>query len=364
MTDRREFLKQASAAAAMAAVAGSVRPARALTMPLGAQADSANRELLMVGLNAADMAGADYTDVRIGRQQQNFVFTRETQIQNVVDQDTLGCGIRVLVDGTWGFAATRILTQEGVSAAAREAVALAKAHRIARDRPVELLPVPTFPDARWTSAHQIDPWDVSIEEKAEYLLSANEAAMRAPAARFVFSGLFFVKDERNFASSEGSVISQTFVRSWPTLNVTAVSADFSDFQSRNSVIAPMGLGWEYILEQDFPAKAQQWGEEASEKLTAKPVDVGRYDLILDPTHLWLTIHESIGHPTELDRAMGYEANYAGTSFLAPPEDVLGKLKYGPEFMNIQGDRTQEGALSTIGYDDEGVQPDSFMIVKD
>jgi TldD protein len=147
------------------------------------------------------------------------------------------------------------------------------------------------------------------------------------------------------------------------LQITAVAPDFSDFQNRNAAIAPMGRGWEYVLRQDLVNRAPQWGEEAAEKLTAKPVDVGRYDLILHPSHLWLTIHESIGHPTELDRAMGYEANYAGTSFLAPPREMLGKLQYGPEFMNIQGDRTQVGALSTIGYDDEGVKPDAFLIVK-
>ena len=123
------------------------------------------------------------------------------------------------------------------------------------------------------------------------------------------------------------------------MQITAVPADFTDFQNRANVVPPMGRGWEYVLERDLAGNAQQWGEEAAAKLTAKPVDVGRYDLVLHPSHLWLTIHESIAHPTELDRAMGYEANYAGTSFVAPPEKMLGKLKYGPEIMNIQGDRS-------------------------
>lgn len=126
----------------------------------------------------------------------------------------------------------------------------------------------------------------------------------------------------------------------------------------------MGRGWEYVLDCDLVGNARKWGEEASQKLTAKPVDVGRYDLVLHPSNLWLTIHESIGHPLELDRAMGYEANYAGTSFVAPPEDKLGKLRYGPSMMNIQGDRSQEGAISTIGYDDDGVVPDDFLIIKE
>jgi TldD protein len=125
----------------------------------------------------------------------------------------------------------------------------------------------------------------------------------------------------------------------------------------------VGRGWEYVTSLNLVENARKWGEEASEKLKAKPVEVGRYDLVLHPSHLWLTIHESIAHPTELDRALGYEANYAGTSFVAPPEQHLGKLKYGPEFMNVKGDRSQPGTLSAIGYDDEGVAPDEFLIVK-
>jgi TldD protein len=128
-------------------------------------------------------------------------------------------------------------------------------------------------------------------------------------------------------------------------------------------MAPMQRGWEYVVGLDMVHKAEQWGEEASQKLTAKAVEVGRYDLVLDPGNMWLTIHESIGHPTELDRAMGYEANYAGTSFLAPPETKLGTFRYGPDFMNIQGDRSQAGGLSSVGYDDDGVRPEDFLIIK-
>jgi TldD protein len=175
--------------------------------------------------------------------------------------------------------------------------------------------------------------------------------------------MFFRKDERNYANTDGSVVTQTIIHSWVPMQITAVAPDQSDFQNRGSVSPPMGRGYEYVLAQDIVGNASKWGEEASQKHKAKPVAVGRYDLVLHPSHLWLTIHESIGHPTELDRANGYEANLAGTSFIAPPEKMLGKLKYGPEFMNIQGDRTQVGALSTVGYDDEGVKPDDFLLVK-
>jgi TldD protein len=270
-----------------------------------------------------------------------------------------------LVDGCWGFAATRDLTRAAVTTAAREAVAIAKANRIARDRSVELAPVQAYPNATWKSAFTTDPFEVPLEAKVDLLLKANAEAMKVPNVRFVNSILFFVKQDRQFASTEGSVIDQTLVRSWPLFNATAVAPDFSDFQSRQaSEAAPMGRGWEYVLECDLIGNAKKWGEQAAEKLTAKSVEVGKYDLVLDPGNMWLTIHESIGHPTELDRAMGYEANFAGTSFIAPPEDMLGKLKYGPSFMNVQGDRSQVGALSTIGYDDDGEKPDDFLIVKD
>jgi TldD protein len=367
MTDRRDFLRTSGAAAA--ALAFATAPRRAGAAPAYDDLDrfhsGASKELLLDAINAAKMAGASYADCRIARFRQNFIVTREQQIVNVVDTDTLGCGVRALVDGCLGFAATRDLTRAAVTTAAREAVAIAKANRIARDRSVELAPVQAYPNATWKSAFTTDPFEVPLEAKVDLLLKANAEAMKVPNVRFVNSILFFVKQDRQFASTEGSVIDQTLVRSWPLFNATAVAPDFSDFQSRQaSEAAPMGRGWEYVLECDLIGNAKKWGEQAAEKLTAKSVEVGKYDLVLDPGNMWLTIHESIGHPTELDRAMGYEANFAGTSFIAPPEDMLGKLKYGPSFMNVQGDRSQVGALSTIGYDDDGEKPDDFLIVKD
>src|SRR5690606_9037088 len=129
-------------------------------------------------------------------------------------------------------------------------------------------------------------------------------------------------------------------------------------------LAPRALGYEYVRDANLVANAPRWAEEAVQKLSAKPVQPGRYDLILLPTHLWLTLHESIAHPTELDRIMGYEANYAGTSFIYPLEDFLGKFRYGPDFMNIQGERSTHGGLATVGWDDEGVKPRDYLIVKD
>jgi TldD protein len=373
MTSRRDFLKTGGAALGASALAGSALNAmpgllttapapndRALTVFADA---AATKEVMNAALNAAKMAGASYADVRVSRQRQNFVQTREQQITNIVDTDTIGLGIRTLVDGTWGFAATRVLTTDGAAAAAKESVAIAKASRIARDKAVEWLPSPTVTDATWKSAYTKDPWDVPIEEKADLLLKANAAALKAKGVKFVFSGFFFVKDERNYANTDGSFITQDVIRSWPLMQITAVAPDFSDFQSRGNVVPPTARGWEFVLGADLVGNAQKWGEEAAAKLTAKPVDVGRYDIVLDPSNLWLTIHESVAHPTELDRAMGYEANYAGTSFVAPPEKMLGQLKYGPSLLNIQGDRSQPGGLSTIGWDDDGVKPDEFLIIK-
>ncbi len=362
MGDRREFLRQSAALAVLGAAYG--RPARAMQAALAGLDDApATRDLLMTALNAATTAGAGYADARICRWRQQAVVTREHQILNILDTDTIGCGVRVLVDGTWGFAATRELTTDSVATAARTAAATAKALRSARGAPVELSPTPAYGDVTWTGTFTTDPFTIPVEQKVDLLLSANAEALKVPNVQFVTSGLQFVKEERHFASTVGSVITQTVVRSGPTMAITAVSPDHTDFQIRTNVAAPMGRGWEYVTETDLVGHARQWGEEAAAKLTAKPVDVGRYDLVLHPSNLWLTIHESIGHPTELDRAEGYEANYAGTTFVAPPEKVLGQLRYGPDFMNIQGDRSQPGGMSTIGYDDEGVKPEDFLIIK-
>jgi TldD protein len=366
MTTRRDFLKLGGALAGAAAVSGTLRPAHALAASpdtTSVSMDAAVRDLLLDALNAAKLAGAGYADARIARYLQNFVITREQQIVNVVDTDSIGIGVRALVDGTWGFAASRDLTKAGVTAAAREAVAIAKANRVARDKSVELAPAPAHPDASWKSAYEVDPWTIPVEEKADLLIKANAEGMKAANVKYVFSGMFFRKMERNYANTDGSIIAQNIVQSAVQQQVTAVSPGFSDFQNRSNTMPPVGRGYEWVLQQNLVENSRKWGEEASEKLKAKPVEVGRYDLVLHPSHLWLTIHESIAHPTELDRAMGYEANYAGTSFVAPPDKFLGSFRYGPEFMNIQGDRSQPGALATVGYDDEGVQPDEFLIVK-
>ena len=318
----------------------------------------------MLALDAAKSAGAQYADVRISQNRNQSISTRERRVQGLVDTTTFGFGVRTLVDGAWGFAASRDLTREEVVRVARQSVAQARANRAALVRPVTLAPPGSTARGTWRADAKVDPFDVAIEEKVALLLSANEAAMKVKGARFVNSGMFFLREEKTLATSEGGFTTQTLYRALPSMTVTAVSADFSDFQARQANdVAPMGRGYEHVTEARLVENAPIWAEQAVQKLSAKPVEVGKYDLVLHPNHLWLTIHESIGHPTELDRAMGYEANYAGTSFLSPPEQFLGKFRYGPDFMNVQGDRSQIGALSTVGFDDEGVVPEDFLIIK-
>ena len=359
MTTRRDFLKAASAAAAATAVGGLVSPARAAKLR-PPSSDTFVDELALEALNAARSAGASYADARIGRYRSQFVSTRERQVTGVSDSESYGVGVRALVGGSWGFAATREMTRDGVQQAAREAVKLARAARSVQRRPVELSPVAPV-KGTWRTPITRDPIDVPIEEKVALLLAANEAALKVPKVRFVNSGMALLREEKTLATTDGTLTTQTFVRVGPQFSATAIAE--GDFQSYSEELAPRGQGWEYIESLNMPGNAERWASLAAEKLSARPVTVGRYDLILDPTNLWLTIHESIGHPTELDRAMGYEANYAGTSFIAPPENFIGKFKYGPEFMNVQADRTQEGSLSRVAWDDEGVPADKWLIVE-
>jgi len=368
MTTRRDFLKTGAATGALVLAAPALGRADGLAQRFAPASelppmDPSTKALLTDALNAATMGGASFADARIGRYRNNFVFTREQQIVDVVDTDTMGVGVRVLLNGTWGFGASRDLTTAGVVAATKEALAIAKANVLPAADRVRLAPTTPTPDGRYVTPHTTDPFAISIEQKADLLIRTNAEAMKANGVKFVNSVMYFVKEEKNYANTDGTFTTQTIIRSWLPFTATAVTSDFSDFQTRSNVIQPAARGYEYLTDAKPVEHARQWGEEAAEKLKAKPVDVGRYDLVLHPSHLWLTIHESVAHPTELDRALGYEANYAGTSFVSPPRDTLGKLKYGPSFMNIQGDREQEGGCSTTGWDDDGVKPETFLIIK-
>jgi TldD protein len=356
---RRDFLTRSAAAAAGLALA----PHSLAAPHLAVSGDPTFRELALRAVDTARAAGAQYADARISRVRSQALSTREQQITGFQDADTFGFGVRVLAGGAWGFAASRNLTADEVDRVAGQAVVQARANAAGRRTPVELAPAEAHPDASWRSPIEIDPFDVSIEDKVDLLFRANRAALSVPGARFVTSSMFFVREEKTFASSEGTFTQQTIYRSYPQMNVTAVAA--GDFQTRMSTpVQPMGLGYEHVRDARLVENAPQWAEDAVRKLSAKPVQPGRYDLVLLPSHLFLTIHESIAHPTELDRIMGFEANYAGTSFIHPVEDYLGKFRYGPDFMNVQAERSAPGSLATVGYDDEGVRPDDYFIVRD
>jgi TldD protein len=366
-SSRREFVKTTSAAAAvLAGLAAVPSSARAALLQQGAAFDLSDpdlKPLAQLGLDAARSAGSSYADIRFNRNRTQALFTREHRVQGLVDNETLGFGIRALVNGAWGFAASRDITRDEIARVARQAVAQAGANSLTLVRPVVLAPAAPVTDGVWRTPIEIDPFGVPVEDKVGLLLAANAAALEH-GARFVSSNMFFLREEKTFASTDGSYIVQTIYRAQPSVTVTAVAPDQSDFQTRQSnEIAPMGRGYEHVRDAKLVENAPRWASEAVQKLSAKPVDVGRYDLVLHPSHLWLTIHESVAHPTELDRALGYEANYAGTSFVAPPAAVLGKLKYGSSLMNIRGDRSQPGSLSAVGWDDEGVKPESFDIIK-
>jgi TldD protein len=357
---RRDFLARSAAVAA-----GLTLPQGYAHATLLGRQDADHRELAMRALDAARSAGASYADVRVSRNRNQSLSTRERQITGFEDAETFGFGVRVLANGAWGFAASKDLTLDEADRVSRQAVAQARANATARARPVELAPVERVADGRWSSPVEIDPFEVTIEDKVGLLLRANEAALGVRGARFVTSSMFFVREEKTFASTDGSYTVQTLYRAYPQMTVTAVDPQGGDFQTRNSTpVQPMGLGYEHVRDSDLVGNAPKWAEDAVQKLTARPVEPGRYDLVLLPSHLFLTIHESVAHPTELDRIMGYEANYAGTSFISPIEDYLGRFRFGPEIMNIQAERSAPGSLATIGWDDEGVRPDEYLIVKD
>jgi TldD protein len=365
---RRDFLKTVSAVTATGVLghkhAESLLHARPDTPPL-AVGDPHFRELAQVALDTARAAGATYADVRISARRSQTIQTRERQLQSVSDTDTFGFGVRALVNGAWGFAAHNVLTREQVVRIAQTAAAQAKANSTIALSRVTLAPVTPTPNGEWRSPIAVDPFTVPLAEKIALLLAANEAALTVKGAEYVNSTMFFLREEKTLATSDGTFVVQTIYRSLPRMRITAIAADHSDFQSRVSTeVQPMGLGYEHVTNANLVEHAPRWATEAVQKLSATEVTVGRYDLVLHPTNLWLPLHESVAHPTELDRAEGFEANLAGTSFVAPPRKVLGKLKYGSSLMNVRGDRSQPGSLSAVGWDDEGVQPEDFMIIQD
>ncbi|MCC4608612.1 TldD protein [Xanthomonas arboricola] len=338
------------------------------------------KRLADAGLNAARQAGASYCDVRIGRYLRQFVITREDKVQNVVNTESIGAGVRVIVGGAWGFAATNELTEQGVAKAAAQAAAIAKANAKVQGTPVQLAPTPGVGEVSWKTPIKKNAMEVPIKDKVDLLLGVNAAATAA-GANFVNSMLFVVNEQKYFASTDGSYIDQDVHRIWAPMSVTAIDKASGKFRTRDGLSAPMGLGYEYLdgaasgkfvspngvvnygLSYDMKEDAIAAAKQAQEKLKAPSVKPGKYDLVLDPSHTWLTIHESVGHPLELDRVLGYEANFAGTSF-ATLDKLKAGFQYGSDKVHILADKTQPGSLGAVGYDDEGVKTKQWDLIRD
>ena len=342
---------------------------------------SQKKELADVALNTAKSNGATYADVRIGRYLNQFISTRENKVQNISNTESFGVGVRVIANGTWGFASTNNVTADGIKKATERAVAIAKANSKFQKEPVKLAAVQSYGEITWKTPIKQNAFEVKISEKADLLLRANAAALKN-GANFVNSNLFQINEQKYFASTDGSYIDQDIHRIWPTFTVQAIDRSSNKFKSRDALSAPMGLGYEYLTPNeseklkapggmnlyrnnyDMVEDASIAALQAKEMLSAKSVEPGKYDMVLEPNHLGLTIHESVGHPTELDRILGYEANYAGTSFATLDKLKSGNFKYGSNIVNIFADKTQVGSLGAVGYDDEGVKCKRWDIIKD
>lgn len=337
------------------------------------------KELADAALTAAKAKGASYADIRIGRYLNQAIVTRENRVLNVANAESFGVGIRVIANGCWGFAAGNTVTKEGVAKIAERAVAVAKANAKIGGKPVELAPQKGYGEVSWKTPIEKNAFEVPIKEKIDLLLTANGEAMKGGAS-FVNSQIFAINEQKYFASTDGSYIDQDIHRIYPNFSVTKSDFEIGGFESRAALSMPCGMGYEYLTPSesekvqgvvtrykkryDIIEDIKNATKNAGEKLAAKSVEPGKYDLVLDPSHLWLTIHESVAHPTELDRVLGYEANYAGTSFLSVDKLKSGNFHFGSKNMNIVADKDQPGSLGMVGYDDEGVKPSRFDIVKE
>ncbi|HZX75754.1 TldD/PmbA family protein [Lysobacter sp.] len=338
------------------------------------------RSLADAALSTARGGGAQYCDVRVGRYLRQSVITREARVENVVNAESSGVGVRVLADGAWGFAATHVQTPEAVAQATRTALAIAKANAKNQTRKVELAPTPGVGEVRWATPIRKNGMAVPIKDKVDLLLGVNAAAMKA-GADFFNSTLFLVNEQKYFASTDGSYIDQDVHRIWLPITATAVDKASGKFRTRNGLSAPMGLGYEFLdadpsgryelpggvvgygHSYDVMADAVAAARDARAKLKAPSVKPGKYDLVADPSNLFLTIHENVGHPLELDRVLGYEANYAGTSFATLDKRDEG-YRWGSDIVNFVADKTRAGSLGAVGYDDEGVKTKQWDLVRD
>jgi TldD protein len=308
--------------------------------------------------------GASHADFRFERVRYQELGVRDGVLQGASDTEDLGFAVRVVHGGAWGFASGVLLTTDEAVRVAETAVAVARVAAEMTSSPVVLAAEPTYDDVEWVSAYEIDPFEVTVAEKAAVLVDWTNRLRTGAAVDHASAHLLQVHECKYYADLTGTRTTQQRVRLAPGFEAMGAGAD--TFDSMASIAPPVGRGWEYLTggahSWDWDAEIEQVPELLAEKLEAPSVEAGSYDLVIHPSNLWLTIHESIGHATELDRALGYEANYAGTSFATL--DKLNSLQYGSPVMHVTGDRTTEHGLATVGYDDEGVATQSWDIVKD
>ncbi len=316
-------------------------------------------ELSELALKRMQAAGAEYGDIRIMESRTQVVHGEDRRIAAVRDASDSGFGVRVLFKGAWGFAASSIMSPEEVPRVTELAIDIAKGSAtLALDR-VRLAEEPVHVDTV-TTEYRVDPFEVSLEDKTRLLMDVMEYVQRQPGVVRSNANLWARRDLKLFASTEGSRINSDLLAVRGGFEATAVHD--GRFASRGCNTPHLRKGYELIHDANFMAQAPRIATQAVEKVKAPQVDPGQYDMVLDPEHLSLTMHESCGHPSELDRALGYEANFAGTSFLTP--DKLGNYRYGSAHVNLVADNTEVETLAATGYDDDGVTCQRWDIIRE
>src|SRR6185437_1044434 len=328
-----------------------------LALPLQPVAEAA--------LARAHDLGAEHADVRIERITRQLLRLRDGTVATAQDSTTVGLAVRVIVEGTWGFASHLELTPESAAATAGRAVEVARTLRALNAERVELAAEPVHAGAVWSGDHEIDPFTVPLGEKVALLSEWSRRLLATDGVEHTDVVFRSEKETKFYADSAGTSTTQQRVRMHPAVTAIAVDRAAGSFETMRTCAPPTARGWEYLAGNtvwDWDGELAQLPEWLAGKVKAPSVTPGRYDLVIDPTNLWLTIHESVGHDTEYDRAIGYEAAYAGSSFATP--DKLGTLRYGSGAMHVTGDRTEKHGLATIGYDDDGVATSQWDLVRD
>ncbi|AEF40503.1 TldD/PmbA family protein [Hoyosella subflava] len=321
--------------------------------------------LAEAALATAQKLGASHADIRVHRVQSQSLRLRDGVVQSATESTDIGFAVRVIVDGTWGFASHAQLSPDVAAETARRAVDVARALKILNRETVELADEPVYQNATWVSQYDEDPFKIPLPEKTALLADNSQRLLAASGVHHVTASCLIVKEQSFYADTSGSSITQQRVRLHPQYEAITVDHEAGSFETMRTLAPPVGRGWEYLTDRalwDWTKELSEIPEHLREKAQAPSVVAGATDLVIDPTNLWLTIHESIGHATEYDRAIGYEAAYAGTSFATP--DKLGTLRYGTPIMHVTADRTVAHGLATIGYDDEGVAAQKWDLIRE